>query len=108
MADGPGDPDSTTRRGAQAIKGLWESWLNAYPDLQLNGEEVIPSGDRVFVWVRVQGRGAASGVNVEMQEAYVYTLRGGKILRVEEYFDRSEGLEAAGLTSREGRASVRR
>jgi ketosteroid isomerase-like protein len=34
----------------------------------------------------------------EMQEAYVYTLRDGKILRVEEYFDRREGLAAAGLS----------
>jgi ketosteroid isomerase-like protein len=92
------DPDSTTRRGARAIRGLWDSWLESYPDLQLSEEEVLPAGDRVFVWVRITGRGAASRAEVEMQEAYVYTLRDGKILRVEEYFDRREGLAAAGLS----------
>jgi ketosteroid isomerase-like protein len=42
--------------------------------------------------------GAASRVEVEMQEACVYTLRDGKIVRVEEYFDRWGALEAAGLS----------
>jgi ketosteroid isomerase-like protein len=98
------DPDSTTRRGAQAIRGLWDSWLESYPGLQLTGEEVIPAGDRVFVWVRLTGSGAASGADVEMEEDYVYTVRDGMVLRVEEYFDRREGLEAAGLPVHEDQA----
>jgi ketosteroid isomerase-like protein len=32
-----------------------------------------------------------------MEQAQVWTFRGGKAVRVEEYFDRSEGLAAAGL-----------
>jgi ketosteroid isomerase-like protein len=91
------DPDSTIQRGAQAIRGMWDSWLESYPDLQLRAEEVVPADDRVFVWVRITGSGAASGAEVEMQEAYVYTMRDGRIVRVEEYFDRREGLAAAGL-----------
>jgi ketosteroid isomerase-like protein len=91
------DPDTATLHGAEAITRLWESWLESYPDLRVEAQEVIPAGDRVFVWVQIRGRGAASGAEVEQEEAYVYTFSNGKITRVEEYFDRQEGLEAAGV-----------
>src|SRR3954447_4051374 len=91
------DPDSTTHRGRQAIRKMWDGWLDSYPDLMLIAEDVIPAGDRVFVWATVRGRGAASDAAVEMHLAYVYTLQDSRITRVEEYFDRREGLAAAGL-----------
>ena len=92
------DPDATTLRGVEAIGRLWESWIETYPDLRVEAREVIDAGDRVFTWVHMQGRGATSGAAVEQEEAYVYTFRDGAITRVEEYFDREEGLRAAGLT----------
>jgi ketosteroid isomerase-like protein len=55
------------------------------------------NGDRVFVWARFTGHGADSGVAMEMELAHVLTLEGGRTRRLEEYFDRAEGLEAAGL-----------
>jgi ketosteroid isomerase-like protein len=47
----------------------------------------------------VRGRrwGAAGGVEVEMQEAYIHRLRDGKIVQVDEHTDRRGALEAAGL-----------
>jgi ketosteroid isomerase-like protein len=44
-----------------------------------------------------QGRGRASGVKVETRFYEVYTLREGKVSRVDEYTERAEALEAAGL-----------
>ena len=43
------------------------------------------------------GRAAASGAPVEMKMAQVWTVEGGRIRRGEEYYDRAEALEAAGL-----------
>ena len=40
---------------------------------------------------------ASSGAEVEGRHFEVYTLRDGKVLRVDEYTDRAEALEAAGL-----------
>ena len=54
--------------------------------------------DRVFVTVRFHGRGRASGVEVETRLYEVYMLRDGKVLRIDEYDDRAEALEAAGLS----------
>jgi ketosteroid isomerase-like protein len=43
------------------------------------------------------GRGRASGVEVDTRFYEVYALREGKVLRVDEYTDRAEALEAVGL-----------
>jgi ketosteroid isomerase-like protein len=51
----------------------------------------------VFLWVRFTGHGAASGAPLEMELTHVYTIRDGKAVRCAEYFDRAEGLEAAGV-----------
>jgi ketosteroid isomerase-like protein len=93
------DPDATTLRGVDAIRRQLERWLEVYPDLRIDALERIVASERVFVWVRIGGRGVASGIDVEMEEAYVYTLRNGRIARVEEYFDRDEALAAAGITA---------
>jgi ketosteroid isomerase-like protein len=92
------DPDAETLHGRQAIRRLWESWREAYPDLRVEAEEVITAAERVFVWVRITGHGGTSGAEVAQEEAYVYTFRDGHIVRLEEYFDRQEGLRAAGIT----------
>jgi ketosteroid isomerase-like protein len=60
-------------------------------------EELIDSGDKVFAWIRFSGKGTTSGVPVEMELAQIWTFRGGKVVRVEEYFDRTEALEAVAL-----------
>ncbi len=61
-------------------------------------EEYIDVGDdRVFTWVRYTGRGRESGVPADWHLAIIFTIRDGKLVRGEEYFDRDEALEAAGL-----------
>ena len=91
------DPDSAIHRGIDAITRQYESWLQAYPDLRVEPLEARASGDKVFLWVRFSGHGAASGVPLEMELAHVITMRDGKVTRTVEYFDRDEALEAADL-----------
>ena len=87
------DPDSAIHRGIDAIRRQFERWHEAYPDLQVKPLEAKGNGDRVFLWVRFTGHGAASGVPMEMEIAHVYTMREGKAVRVVEYFDKAEALE---------------
>jgi ketosteroid isomerase-like protein len=92
------DPDAATHRGREAVRRYFDQWLESFEGLHADVEEYIDaSNDRVFTWVRWTGRGRESGIDTEWWLAIVSTLRGGRILRVEEYFDRAEGLEAAGL-----------
>jgi ketosteroid isomerase-like protein len=91
------DPDPATHRGVEAICAYFAQWAGMFEDIDLRAEEAIDAGDKVFGWIRFSGKGIASGVSVEMELAYVWTFRDGKVVRVEEYFDRAEGLEAVGL-----------
>ena len=91
------DPEPAPYLGPEAIAGVFRSWVEAYPDLRVDPLEMGSTGERVFVWVRFSGHGAGSGVTIDMERAIVYTVKQGKVRRVEEYFDRAQALEAAGL-----------
>jgi ketosteroid isomerase-like protein len=91
------DPDHATYRGREAIEGLFASWLEAYPDVQVHPIEARANGNQVFVWVRFSGHGASSGIPLDMELAHVVTLEDGLVRRQEEYFGRAEALKAVGL-----------
>jgi ketosteroid isomerase-like protein len=90
----PEDPDSGTHRGIDAIARLFASWREVYPDLRVEVREARARSNLVFAWVRFIGRGAASGVPIQMELAHVATMRDGKTARLVEYNDRAEALRA--------------
>src|SRR4029077_11564985 len=92
------DPDHATYRGLAAIRKLFASWYEAYPDIRVVPLEVRVLGERVFAWTRYSGRAATSGLAFDMELANVLTLEDGRIRRLEEYMDRAEALEAFGRT----------
>jgi ketosteroid isomerase-like protein len=83
--------------GIEAVRKNHERWWETWENDETKVEEVIGVGDRVFVTARFWGRGRASGAEVEGRHVEVYTLRDGKIIRVEEFSERGAALEAAGL-----------
>ena len=91
------DPDPGIHTGIDAVKEQVGQWLRTYPDLQVEPLEIQTNGDQAFVWVRFSGHGAGSGVPIDMELAQVVTFEGRKVLRVEEYSERADGLRAAGL-----------
>jgi ketosteroid isomerase-like protein len=91
------DPDADTHRGIDAVRRQFARWVEAYPDLRVEPLEVKGNADKVFVWVRFVGHGAASGLPIDMELAHVSTLRDGKIASIVEYGDRAEALKATGL-----------
>ena len=91
------DPDSGIHRGIEAVREQVGRWVEAYPDLVVEPLEIQTNGNLAFVWVRFSGHGAESGVPIDMELAHIVTVDGDKVRRVEEYSDRADGLEAAGL-----------
>jgi ketosteroid isomerase-like protein len=93
------DPDAATHRGPEAVRRYGEGWIESFEGLQTDLEELIEADDgRVYTWGRWCGRGRGSGIESEWWLAIVLELRNGKIVRADEYFDRGEALEAAGLS----------
>lgn len=84
--------------GPNAVRANYARWMEAWrEEPETTVEEVIDNGDHVVVIACFQGRGRGSGVRVEQRLYEVYTLRNGRILRVDEFSDRDQALEAAGL-----------
>lgn len=96
------DPDHGPRRGIDEVQELVRSWVDSYPDLRVEPVEILVNDERVFVWTRFTGHGAGSGIPMDMELAHVCTVENGRMRRIEEYFDRTEGLEVAGLREQAG------
>jgi len=76
------------------IRERYEAWETAVDHL----EELIDAGDQVVTVVISRGRGRTSGAEVEQTHYGVWTLQGGKVIRVAWLGTRAEALEAAGLS----------
>ena len=83
--------------GLDAIRDNIERWREAWEELEVTAEEFIDAGDRVLVTEHHRGRGRGSGIEVDTHLYSVYTLRNGKVIRADQYADRTEALKAAGL-----------
>jgi ketosteroid isomerase-like protein len=83
--------------GRAAIRDNFQRFASAWDHLEVTAEQFIDAGDRVFVAAHFRGRGRASGITVETRLYEVYTLCNHKVVRVDEFTNRDEALEAAGL-----------
>jgi ketosteroid isomerase-like protein len=84
--------------GKRAVGEWFGDWFRQFAqDYRFQIEDARGSGDHVFLVATHGGRGRASGAPVEGETAYAYTVREGKICRVELFSDRDEALAAAGV-----------
>jgi ketosteroid isomerase-like protein len=92
-------PEDVVLRGTEAMGQAWAEWLGAWEQFRVEGREVIDLGDDVVGLVEFGGRGKASGVSVErMSGGNLFSFRDGKVVRLTTFSDRTEALEAAGLS----------
>jgi ketosteroid isomerase-like protein len=81
----------------------WQVWEGESVGWQI--EELIDAGDKVLAFVRTDGRGKMSGVEVQARVWNVWTFRNGKPAELT-YFgeDRAAALEAVGLSEQDAHA----
>jgi len=84
--------------GLAELREFFERWTEAFPDVQVELERVLGSGDRLIFLLRQSGTAGGSGVPSELEFAQIITFAEGAIKDVRNYLDRREALEAAGLS----------
>ena len=90
--------DGTTYRGREGVRRRLEEWLESFDDYRYEIRRVVDcGGDEVLVEATEVGRGAISGAEVRSTHYELLTIRGGLIVRIREYYDEGNALEAAGL-----------
>ena len=90
-------PGGATYHGHDGVRELWAEAQRIFGDFRNVPEQMFEAGDRVVVFVRVEGVGTKSGAPVEARIAHLQTIRDGKLIRVESFGDRDEALRAAGI-----------
>jgi ketosteroid isomerase-like protein len=90
--------EESSAQGPEAVRASTERWKSEWDDYELIPEEFVDMGDRVVATVHFHGRGRGSGVETDARFYEVYTVRDGWIVRMDEFTERSDALEAAGLS----------
>jgi ketosteroid isomerase-like protein len=90
--------EESAAQGHDAVRASTARWKSEWDDDELIPEEFADGGDRVVATVRFRARGRGSGIEVDARLYDVFTLRDGKIVRMDQFSERSEALEAVGLS----------
>jgi ketosteroid isomerase-like protein len=93
----PPSPVAGTYHGPEGFLQLTLDWAEGFDELEFYAEEFLDAGDQVVVRVVHKSHGAESGVPVESDFWYVFTISAGKVVRVDVFNEKSEAFEAAGL-----------
>jgi ketosteroid isomerase-like protein len=89
--------EAGTFKGREAVGEWFGNWFRTFqPGYHFELDEARDLGDRVLVVASHHGEGRSSGATVRGKTAYLYRLRGKKIVNVEIYPGRDQALEAAG------------
>jgi ketosteroid isomerase-like protein len=94
----PGLPGGKAYTGLDGFRESWLDWLAPWATYRTEVEEAIDCGERVLLLQTSSGRLEGTTREVKLAPAVVYTVRDGKIARFEPYTDRSEALEAVGMS----------
>ena len=93
----PGAP--AEQRGHQGLLDAFALWPEQWDDYRTEVLRIVAApGGKVFAIQRTRGRGKQSGIEVEMDFSFVFTIRDGKICEWQLFVQEDEALEAAGLS----------
>ena len=90
-------PGAVTASGIDAVRRYLERFATHWSDVQWLPEEFLELGDKVFMRARLRLRGRRSGIEVDREWIYVFTVRHGKLIRQDGFDERAAGLRASGI-----------
>src|SRR4051812_44476649 len=103
LANGPDQPAVIS--GTDQLKQVWGLWLEAFDELCADLEEVFDAGNAVVCKAHWIGRGATSGMSIDVRQFDVFELRDGTIVRATlGHKSKDEALEAVRLSEQDARA----
>jgi uncharacterized protein len=93
----PEFPDAGNYLGPEGLAGYMRGLLEPWIRLTIEAEEIADAGDSVVVAVLQRGVGGGSGAATEFRYFQVWSFRGRKVIRLENFRERAEVREALGL-----------
>ena len=97
LADRIGEAGSF--HGHEGLRAFDRELRQAFEDFETNYDELLDAGERVVSVARYRATGRRSGIEIDGPPQFgIWTVRGGRVIRVDWFDSRAEALEAAGLT----------
>ena len=84
--------EESSTQGPEAVRASTELWKSEWDDYAVIPEELIDMGDRVVATVRFRARGRGSGIEIDGRLYDVFTLRDGKIVRMDQFTEEADAL----------------
>jgi ketosteroid isomerase-like protein len=91
----PDQPDSQTFRGQEGLLRGMTEWIGEWEDYSFEVRGMRDFGDNVVVSGVQRGRGQGSGIQVEADVYFVFTLRGGRVVRWQMFQSEQQALDNA-------------
>ena len=98
LVEWPESPDTRHGHGVSQVLEVRDSWFEAWDTIDFAADEYLESGDRVVACGKAHAMGKGSTVPVDFESYTVFTVRDGRIARLEFFIERGQALAAAGLT----------
>ncbi|HEY7454788.1 MAG TPA: nuclear transport factor 2 family protein [Thermoleophilaceae bacterium] len=80
--------------GHEGVRRYFQGFTGMIDDVRYEPLALIPRGERVIAHIVLSGRGASSGLDVDLEAAVVHDFKDAKIVRMRPYPD-LESAEAA-------------
>ena len=86
----------TAYYGHDGVRSFWREFRAGWEEIIPDVEQIIDRGEQVIVLFRFRATGR-DGIRVQRPQAICYTVRGGQVVRAENFAGWDEALKAVGL-----------
>jgi ketosteroid isomerase-like protein len=92
-------PEAETFHGVDGVIAFFDLLFDAFEYAHQWPERFIDCGDdRVLVFVRLEARARTTGLELSEPWAHLVTVRNSRVSRLQQFRNRDDALEAAGLS----------
>jgi ketosteroid isomerase-like protein len=100
----PIDENYERLQGTEAALQNRNEWLEAWGEHRTDVDEVAAEDDSVVLAIHLVARGRTSGAEVDVRFYAHFKLRDEKVVYIHDYADRTEALQAVGLSDQDAHA----
>ena len=91
-------PVAGTYRGPEEARRFFAEFLEPFDEVIVEPERFFEQGNRIVVFLLLRHRPKASSAVADIRIGHLWTMRDGKVARLEIFPEREEALEAVGLS----------
>jgi ketosteroid isomerase-like protein len=93
----PDQPDVSDHHGVDGLIAFLDEWAEMWDDYSFEVMRIRDLADLAIATVRQRGRGKGSGIAIDDEVTFVFSVMNGRIFRLQMFGVERQALEALGL-----------